>query len=282
MSDVRLRGHQAEDDGEGLFSAFEEETMDNSPPPRLREAPRAPVEPEYVSEFEEENEDPAPQPGPRPSRHVASTEVERRLTLARYYNDLDALVLFEGDDSELALKVKEDLHGWVVRQMEELVGVHQPAPTVTSEFSTEEVDVLKRLAARALNGPAPVPPQRQAPAPVTKPASAAKRTMMAPREAPPVPEKGGLKVGEVFTEGERSFKYVKNPDKPGKLVKVEVTRQVAANKPVVAPQRLPMPRGKAEWAISTEAYANRASRTALSGNQLLQKNIVAALNTSGK
>jgi hypothetical protein len=279
-----------EDEGEGNFSVFDDDEFSDAPAPRVQPQRRPAPQQARYAEPDAEVEPPAP-----PKRKA--TEVERRLTMAAYYTSLDSFVdqLFPDDDGDEAAKVRSDLHRWVVDQMEELVGMRRaPEAPEPGAFTPQEVGVLKQLARRALAGP--VPPKApqaapQAPMPSPKPAPrAAPQAAPKPRpqaarparppeeakeEAPPVKHgKRTVKMGEVFTEKGRQFKYVPNPDDPnGNPVKVDCTRQKATNLTV------PPIESKGMMEMATASYADRVRHAAIGKNETLQRQIAAAINT---
>lgn len=126
-------------EGEGFEQSYQEEfDSSESTPPAQAQQPtrRRPTLPVPAERVEDE-----------------LSEVDRRLTDAQYLRQLTNVDLFH-DGSESASRISAMLRAWAFEQMESLLGMRAPAAPASapSDFSAEEVLVLKKVAGRFLAG----------------------------------------------------------------------------------------------------------------------------------
>lgn len=214
--------------------------------------------------------------------------VEKRLELAKYYRLLMDGSLFN-DDSDEAREVEDEIRGFVQQRLETLVGLRAPTALATGQFSSEEVAVLKAVAAKVLKKPSIVVPQppvqkreptlktfsrKDKPEPALNTVTPPKRKPGRPRKLPvPTPEQENqaivddmvrkeskpevIKEGESIrktVDGKRKFKRIIAPD--GKPFDIEVTEQAVAK--AVPPTPMPslnqlemLSRQQAETTVTT-------------------------------
>lgn len=199
------------------------------------------------------------------------SEAERRLSLARYYQQLTKGGLID-EDSEEARQVDAEVRQFARERMNVLIGIaaEKPAAAPAPElpFTERQVAVLQQWAdhmieraaqpaIRPVAPPAPVKPQPTQPR--IKPVAAPPVKKKSPRPAqvhgpkkraeqlikPKKEESKGvdystIPTGEVFEENGKKYKFVESPslDENGnpKRVKMDVTAQVRP------PTAIPMPR----------------------------------------
>lgn len=109
------------------------------------------------------------------------SEAERRFNKAALYKQWVSGRLFGDNDSPEVLEVEKEFKDFARLQLKKLIGLEQDKPSVSSEFTPEEVTVLKTLAAQVLKKPALIKPAEK---PVVK-----KPPVLQPRPAAPKVEK---------------------------------------------------------------------------------------------
>lgn len=204
-------------------------------------------------------------------------EVEKRLNKARYYQTIVKDGVLEDDGSAAASEINAEVSTWARQQMAKLIGRSVPEKRV-SDFSEDQVSILKEIADRVLaskNGtPAPDPvvkrvaqpavkkqptprvkePQVVRQAPQQRPqqarqAAPQKAKQARPDELPRLPDGtvdyDAIPTDQPFVEDGKRYKFVMNPRPPDDgskpRVKMNITNQVA---PAV---RMPMPGSKQAW-----------------------------------
>lgn len=122
------------------------------------------------------------------------SEAERRFARAQYYRALLSESIFEGDSSQNATEVVEEIRGFIRTRLAALLGVRpEPEQKPESQFSEEELQVLKAVCAKVLKKPtliqnpaAPTLKKVEAPAkPRVKPARSPTVSQSQPRPTGP-------------------------------------------------------------------------------------------------
>lgn len=156
------------------------------------------------------------------------SEAERRFNKAALYKQWVSGRLFGDNDSPEVLEVEKEFKDFARLQLKKLIGLEQETPVAHSEFTPEEVTVLKTLAAQVLKKPAliktpekpaakkpPVLQPRPAAPKVEKPVLVPKPVIHKPKPAvtipakPPVQQPVGSKVPaneSVIKEGGKTYK----------------------------------------------------------------------------
>lgn len=94
-------------------------------------------------------------------RNQQSLEIELRLTQARYYQAVLQQSLFE-DPDEAACMVEEEVRGFIMSRLEDLLGLNKPKVIeAPPQFTQQEVDALKVLAKKLLSAEKPMQVQGQ-------------------------------------------------------------------------------------------------------------------------
>lgn len=197
------------------------------------------------------------------------SEAERRLSLARYYQQLTKGGLID-EDSDEARQVDAEVRQFARERMNVLIGIAAETPPAPElPFPEAQVGALRQWAdhmieraaqpaIRPMAPPSPVKPQPVQPRIKPIAAPPGKRKAARPMPAPmPVEKKKAEKLakkeekkndydsiptGEVFEENGKKFKFIDSPspslDEEGKpkRVKMDVTGQVRS------PSAIPMPR----------------------------------------
>lgn len=144
------------------------------------------------------------------------SEAEKRFAKAQFYRTLLVDFGFDGDNSAIATQVVDEIRGFVRERLAVLLGVksEQTAPVVVaSDFSEEEVKILKQVAGRLLKKPeiAKIEPPR---APTMKKVAGPAKPTIKPTPAPqaqqpqPVPEAQKRGPGRPKKDGAKTGEYL--------------------------------------------------------------------------
>jgi hypothetical protein len=112
------------------------------------------------------------------------SEVERRLEVAQYYRLLLNDSLFS-TSTPAAKVVEAEIRAFIRERLEDLVGIRTPKVVKSSDFSDEEMTVLKQFTARVLKNskllePNPEPTVKKASPPAQTPSKTASKPRVAP------------------------------------------------------------------------------------------------------
>lgn len=158
------------------------------------------------------------------------SEAERRFNKAALYKQWVSGRLFGDNDSPEVLEVEKEFKDFARSQLKKLIGLESETPVVASDFSPEQVAALKTLADQLLKRPSLIKPKDEPKPAPKKPAP----PVLAPRAAPPKPEKAPAVVPRPVKPAQQSKPTVTNraPVKPGQKP-VQPRGTVPANESVI-------------------------------------------------